>query len=269
MVAWIAERRLGPLAMIEGVAAMDAEIVVVPDAETLAHEAARLIAELAREAVAFRDRFSVALSGGSTPGRLYSLLAGEPYRAQVPWEQVHLFWGDERCVPPEDPGSNFRLAQEKLIAHVPIPPENVHRVRGELGAQAAAQNYEQTLEDFFCGPRPRLDLVLLGLGEDGHTASLFPGSSLLAETERLVAPTRALYQDRPAERVTLTLPAINAARQVLFLVAGSDKAKAVQAVIEGPAGQLPAQHIRPTAGQLTWLLDAPAASLLSDPSGGK
>jgi 6-phosphogluconolactonase len=269
MVAWIAERRLGPLAMVEGAVAMDAEIIVVPDAETLAHEAARLVAQLAREAAEFRGRFSVALSGGSTPGGLYRLLAEEPYRAQVPWEEVHLFWGDERCVPPDDPGSNYHLAREMLIARVPIPAENVHRVRGELGAQVAAQGYEQTLEGFFCGPRPRFDLVLLGLGEDGHTASLFPGSSLLAETERLVAPARALYQDRPAERVTLTLPAINAARQVLFLVAGSDKAKIVQAVVEGPAGQLPAQHIRPTAGQLTCLLDASAASLLSDPHGGR
>lgn len=248
---------------------MDAEILVVPDAESLAHEAAQQVAGLAREAAEFRGRFSVALSGGSTPGRLYRLLAEEPYRTQIPWEQVHLFWGDERCVPPDDPGSNYRLAGEMLISRVPIPPENVYRVRGELGAQGAAQSYEQTLEEFFCGPRPRFDLVLLGLGEDGHTASLFPGSPLLAETERLVAPARALYQDRPAERVTLTLPAINAARQVLFLVAGSEKAEAVRAVLEGPAGQLPAQQIRPTAGQLTWLLDASAASLLGHPHGGR
>jgi 6-phosphogluconolactonase len=177
-------------------------------------------------------------------------------------EQVHLFWGDERCVPPDDPGSNYRLAEEALIAHVPIPPENVNRVRGELKAGVAAQAYENQLQDFFCGPRPRFDLVLLGLGEDGHTASLFPGSPLLDEKVRLVAPATASYQDRPAQRVTLTLPAINTARQVLFLVAGGAKAEIVQAVIEGPAGRYPAQRIQPTAGQLTWLVDAAAASRL-------
>ncbi len=241
---------------------MDAEVVVVPDGEALAREAAQRFTDLAREAAGSRERFSVVLSGGSTPGRLFRLLAEEPYRVQVPWEQVHLFWGDERCVPPDDPGSNYRLAEESLIAHVPIPPENVHRIRGELQADMAAQAYENRLQDFFCGPRPRFDLVLLGLGEDGHTASLFPGSPLLDEQKRLAAAATASYQDRPAQRVTLTLPAINTARQVLFLVAGGAKAEIVQAVIEGPTGRYPAQRIRPTAGQLTWLLDAAAASRL-------
>lgn len=241
---------------------MDAEIVVVPDAEALAREAAQRFADLAREAAGSRGRFSVALSGGSTPGRLFRLLAEEPYQVQIPWEQVHLFWGDERCVPPDDPGSNFRLAEEALIAHVPIPSENVNRVRGELEPAAAAWTYERELQDFFCGPRSRFDLVLLGLGKDGHTASLFPGSPLLDERERLAAPTTASYQDRPAQRVTLTLSAINTARQVLFLVAGGAKAEVVQAVIEGPAGRYPAQRIQPTAGQLAWLLDAAAASRL-------
>jgi 6-phosphogluconolactonase len=241
---------------------MDAEIVVVADAEALAREAARRFVELAQEAARSRGRFSVALSGGSTPGRLFRLLAEEPYRAQIPWEQVYFFWGDERCVPPDDPESNYRLVEEALIAHVPIPPENVHRMRGELEAGVAAQTYENRLQDFFCGPRPRFDLVLLGLGEDGHTASLFPGSPLLDERERLVAPAMATSQDRPAQRVTLTLPAIKTARQVLFLVTGRTKAEIVKAVIAGPAGQYPAQQVQPTAGQLTWLLDAAAASRL-------
>jgi 6-phosphogluconolactonase len=241
---------------------MDAEIVIVPDAEALAREAARRFADLAREAAGSRGRFSVALSGGSTPRKLFRLLAEEPYRAQVPWKQVHLFWGDERCVAPDDSGSNYRLAEEALIAHVPIPPENVHRIRGEVEADMAAQAYENRLQDFFCGPRPRFDLVLLGLGEDGHTASLFPGSPLLDEKERLAAAATVSYQDRPAQRVTLMLPAINTARQVLFLVAGYAKAEVVQAVIEGPAGRYPAQRIRPTAGHLTWLLDTEAASRL-------
>jgi 6-phosphogluconolactonase len=239
-----------------------AEVVVLPDAEELAHQAARRFAELAREAVASRGRFSVSLSGGSSPGQLYKLLTREPYRTQIPWRQVHLFWGDERCVPPDDPGSNYHLAEGALIAQVPVPAENVHRMRGELAPEAAARAYDRELQDFFCGPRPRFDLVLLGLGEDGHTASLFPGSPLLEEAERLVAPATAVFQDRPAQRITLTLPAINAARQVLFLVSGGAKAQVVQAVLEGPAGPLPAQWIQPTAGGLTWLLDAAAASVL-------
>jgi 6-phosphogluconolactonase len=241
---------------------MDAEIVIVPDLEALSHEAARRFVALSREAAGSRGRFSVALSGGSTPGKLYCLLAEEPYRAQIPWAEVHLFWGDERCVPPGDPGSNFFLANEALISRVPIPPDNVHRVRGELEPGRAARAYGQELQDFFCGPHARFDLVLLGLGEDGHTASLFSGSPVLAERERLVAAATAVYQDRPAQRVTLTLPAINSARQILFLVAGSAKAAVVQSVIEGAGELLPGRRIQPTAGQLTWLLDAEAARLI-------
>jgi 6-phosphogluconolactonase len=241
---------------------MDAEIVIVPDADALAREAAERFASLAREAVDSRERFTAVLSGGSTPGGLFRLLAEEPYRTLIPWAKVHLFWADERCVPHDDPGSNYHLAHETLVKHVSVPPENVHRVQGELEPEIAAQLYELALQDFFCGPRPRFDLVLLGMGEDGHTASLFPGSPLLAETERLAAPVQASYQDRPAQRVTLTLPALNSARQILFLVAGSAKAQIVQAVMEGPVGRFPAQRVQPTAGQLTWLLDAEAASLL-------
>jgi 6-phosphogluconolactonase len=241
---------------------MDAEIIVSPDAEALAVEAAQHFSESAREAVDHRGRFSVALSGGSTPGSLYRLLAEEPYRSQVPWQSVYLFWGDERCVPPGDVASNYRLAEEALIRHVPVPAENLFRIRGELSPDAAARNYDKVLQDFFCGPRPRFDLVLLGLGGDGHTASLFPGSSSLQEATQLAVPVQAHYQDRPAGRVTLTLPAINSARHVLFLVQGEDKAKVVEAVLKGPEASFPAQLVRPQAGQLTWLLDASASSLL-------
>ena len=241
---------------------MDIEVVILPDPEALAHEAARRIVDLSREASGSRGRFSVALSGGSTPGRLYRLLAEEPYRDLVPWGEVHLFWGDERCVPPGDPGSNYFLANETLISRVPIPPGNVHRVHGELEPERAARAYEQTLQDFFCGPHTRFDLVLLGLGEDGHTASLFPGSPVLAETERLAAVASAVYQDRPAQRVTLTLPAINSARQILFLVTGRTKAPVVQSIVEGSGERLPAQRIQPAAGGLTWLLDTEAARLI-------
>jgi 6-phosphogluconolactonase len=230
----------------------------------LAREAAGHFADLAVEAAAARGRFSAALSGGSTPGPLYRLLAKEPYRSRIPWPSVHLFWGDERCVPPDQPGSNYRMAYDSLIGQVPIPPENVHRIRGELEPDAAARACERELEDFFCGHHTRFDLVLLGLGRDGHTASLFPGSPLLDRTERLAAAVTAHYGDRPAERVTLTPPAINTARQILFLVQGNDKAAVVQAVLEGSDADLPARRIQPTAGQLTWLLDRPAAGRLAE-----
>jgi len=239
---------------------IDAELVIVPDSQALACEAAQRLADLARKATESRGRFSVALSGGSTPSPLYRLLTEEPYRSQIPWAQVDLFWADERCVPPDDPGSNYRLAYEALIAHTPIPAENVHRVRGELAPKAAARAYDRELRRFFCGPRPRFDLVLLGLGSDGHTASLFPTSEALQETERLAVATTAFYDNRPTERVTLTLPPLNAARQVLFLVSGPEKAEIVQAVLADVDGRLPARRVRPVAGQLTWLLDAAAAS---------
>jgi 6-phosphogluconolactonase len=190
------------------------------------------------------------------------MLAEEPYRTQIPWAQVHLFWGDERCVPADDPDSNYRLASETLIERVPIPPANVHRVRGELEPGAAARAYERDLHDFFCGPRTRFDLALLGVGSDGHTASLFPGSAALQETQRMALAVEAEYGGRPANRVTLTLPAINSARETWFLVTGSDKAGIVQAVLEEPDRNLPAQRICPTAGALTWLLDAGAAGQL-------
>jgi 6-phosphogluconolactonase len=241
---------------------MDAEILAVSDEETLAREAAMRLTALAHQAVNSRGRASVVLSGGSTPGRLFALLAQEPYRSQIPWQQVHLFWADERCVPPDDDGSNYRMAKESFISQVPIPPDHVHRMLGELAPEAAARTYDRELQDFFCGPHPRFDLVLLGLGEDGHTASLFPDSPLLAEAESLVAPATASYRGRPAERITLTLPAINAARHVLFLVAGSAKAGIVASVLRGPGGRFPAQRIRPTAGSLGWLLDAAAAAQL-------
>lgn len=241
----------------------DAEVIIVKDWRALVSEAAQRFTDAAQEAAESRGRFSVALSGGSTPGDLYRLLAQEPYRAQIPWDRVHLFWGDERSVPPDHPDSNFRLADETLLAKVPLPPDNIHRVLGELDPDSAARGYARALQDFFCGPRTRFDLVLLGLGSDGHTASLFPGSAALEETERLAAAVEAHYQDRPVYRVTLTLPAINTARHVLFLVAGGAKAGIVRAVLEGPGDSLPAQRIRPSAGQLTWLVDAEAAGLLT------
>ena len=245
---------------------MDREIVILPDPPALASEAARRFAGLAVQAATDRGLFAVALSGGTTPRMLYGLLSREPYRRAVPWARVHLFWADERCVPVTDPESNFHLIGEALICRVPIPAQNVHRMPAELGAETAAHAYEDLIFAFFGGPSPQFDLVLLGLGGDGHTASLFPGSSAAQETERLAVAVEADYQGRPAQRVTLTLPAINAARQVIFLVSGSAKAGIVQAVLEGPEGEFPAQRVRPTSGQLTWLLDAAAAAHLKSSS---
>ena len=241
---------------------METEIVIVPDAEALARSGAQRFVQLAQQASDSRGRFTAALSGGSTPHGMYRLLAEEPYRSEVPWQQVHLFWGDERCVPPDHPGSNYRMAEEALLSHVPVPPENVHRVQGELAPQQAARAYGRDLEDFFCGPHARFDLVQLGLGSDGHTASLFPGAAALQETTDLVAAVEAHYEDRPACRITLTLPAINMSRHILFLVTGSSKAEILREVLSEPRGPLPAQRVRPTAGELAWLVDEAAAGEL-------
>jgi len=243
---------------------IERQVVVVPDVVALAQEAAGRFVEQARAAVQSRGRFSVALSGGSTPEGAYRLLAQEPYRGQLPWDRMHLFWGDERCVPPDDPGSNYRLADQALISQVPIPAENVHRIPGELAPEAAARAYRRELENFFCGPLPRLDLVLLGLGSDGHTASLFPGSDVLEAVSDVAVAVEAQYEGRPARRVTLTLPAINAARQVLFLVTGESKARIVARVLGTRTGPLPAERVCPTAGELIWLLDEAAASGLAE-----
>jgi 6-phosphogluconolactonase len=243
---------------------VDRQVVVLPDLATLSQEAARRISVQVREAVQSRGRFTVALSGGSTPEGTYRLLGQEPYRSQLPWDGVHLFWGDERCVAPDEASSNYRLARQALIEQVPIDPENVHRIRGELSPQAAALAYRREMEEFFCGPLPRFDLVLLGLGTDGHTASLFPGSDALQATSDVAVAVEAQYAGRPTQRVTLTLPAINAARQALFLVSGEDKAEIVARVLGRRQGSLPAERVCPTAGELVWLLDEAAASRLAE-----
>jgi len=175
---------------------------------------------------------------------------------------VHVFWGDERCVPPGHPDSNYRVAREALLDRVPLPAGNVHRIRCEQKPEQAAQAYAAKLRAFFDAPWPRFDLILLGLGNDGHTASLFPGSAALHEIERPIVAVTAHYQDRPAYRVTLTPPAISAARHVLFLVTGVAKTEIMRAVLEDPKAQFPAQRICPTDGQLTWLVDAAAAGQL-------
>lgn len=236
---------------------------MLPDPQAVFRTAAEEVSAAALAAVAQRDRFVMALSGGHTPRGLYTLLAGDAaFRAAIPWDRTHVFWGDERHVPPDHPDSNYRMAREALLDRVPLPGANVHRVRAEDGdAGRAAARYERELRGFFGlegAQRPQFDFVLLGLGPDGHTASLFPGTSALEETTRLVVATHvpALGTDR----ITLTLPVLNHAACVTFLVVGADKAPVVHAVLEGKPRDvlLPAQRVRP-AGRLLWLLDSAAA----------
>jgi 6-phosphogluconolactonase len=245
---------------------MAPEVRILEDAGTVARAAAGELHRLATAAVAERDRFTVVLSGGSTPRLLFRKLAGAP-PGSLPWEKIHLFWGDERTVPPDHPDSNFRMVQEELLSHVAIPAANVHRMRGEdPDPAAAAADYESDLRGFFAlQPRqlPRFDLVLLGMGVDGHTASLFPGSEALTEPDHLaVAP----WIDRlTARRLTLTARVLNNAACVIFLVSGGEKAATLQRVLEGPRRplELPSQSIQPSNGALVWLVDAAAALLVS------
>lgn len=226
----------------------------------LAERAAEFIREQAQKAITRHGRFDLVLSGGSTPEATYqSLMAG----GDVEWPSVYLYWGDERCVPPTDAASNFRMADRALISSVPVPEEHIFRIHGEDDPQAAAEAYQRVLETRFADEgQPRFDLVLLGLGPEAHTASLFPGTLALKEEGRWVVPN---YVDKLTSwRVTLTPAAINSALQVLFLVQGKEKAPAVRQVLEGDRNpiQWPAQMIQPTDGTAHWFLDEEAASLL-------
>ena len=212
-------------------------------------KAAEYFVAKSNQSIAERGRFMVALSGGSTPKTLYELLA----REQLAWDKVHFFWSDERHVPPDHPESNYRMANEALLSHVPILQNHVHRVPAENpNAAEAAEQYEQTLKDVTNQSLPRLDLILLGLGTDGHTASIFPGSEVLHETKRLVAAP--WVEKFHAYRITMTLPLINNGASVVFLVSGKEKAKIVKEVLEGPE-KYPAQAVKPTNGELLWLVD--------------
>jgi 6-phosphogluconolactonase len=238
-------------------------IEVYPDLESLSRAAAALMVEQANRAAAARGRFSVALAGGATPRRTYELLAAPPLVNQAPWDRVHVFWGDERCVPLTDPRSNARLAKAAWLDRVPIPAAQIHPINCASDPAAAARQYETKLRKFFAGQPPILDLILLGLGEDGHTASLFPGTLALAECERWVAAVNVAHQD--LNRITLTVPLINQAAMVVFLVAGGAKAGILRQALHGPRDpvRLPAQLIRPHNGELRWLVDLTAAASLA------
>jgi 6-phosphogluconolactonase len=238
------------------------EIKVVPDPAAFAAEGAQRFVDAAIQAIAINGRFCVALSGGHTPQGMFELLTREPYRSQVAWEHVEVYFGDERCVPPDSDQSNYRMAHESLLKNVPIPAENIHRIRGEIDPQDAAKEYGQLLEEKFADEG--LDLVLLGMGPDGHTASLFPCTEALHESKhRCVAN---FVPKLNASRVTLSASFINRSDQVVFLVAGSDKAERLVEVLEGPRDpdRLPSQLIAPEHGKLVWIIDAAAAGMQAD-----
>ena len=228
--------------------------------------AAEEVVRAANEAVAQRARFTIVLSGGSTPKSLYNLLATNA-RTALPWDRMFFFWGDERHVPPTDPDSNYGMADETLLSKIPVPAGNVFRIKAENpDAAAVAEAYEQTILKFFqlkSGEVPNFDLILLGMGPDGHTASLFPGTTALQDKSHLVVAN--WVEKMKTHRITLTLPVLNAARCVTFLVSGTDKASVLRAVLEEdvPEEQYPAKLVRPAAGKLIWLLDRAAASQLS------
>jgi len=248
------------------------EIRIVKDPEELTRAAAGEFVRCAKEAVRQLGRFTVALSGGTTPRALYCLLATQPtFRTLLPWRSAHFFWGDERHVPPDHEDSNYRVAREAMLSLVEIPPENIHRIHAENpDAAAVAAEYESELLRFFApkaSKLPRFDLVLLGMGPDGHTASLFPGSDALHVQDRLVTAT--WVEKFHGHRITLTLPVLNNAATVLFLAAGKEKAEVVREVlsrVEQPVKaetRFPASLVRPTNGRLLWIVDELAAQLLA------
>ena len=243
---------------------MRADLAVLPSAAALADATAARFVAAAEDAIASRGQFIVALSGGSTPRDTYRQLATEALVSRVMWSRVQVLWGDERCVPPDHVESNYRMARETLLDRVPVPAENVHRIRGEDDPATAAGVYEATLRALLRTPAgARIDLVLLGLGEDGHTASLFPGSATAREQTRWVMAARAAAASM--WRITLTPAVINAAAEVLFLVSGGAKAGILRRVIEGPCRpqELPAQAIAPSNGRVRWCVDAAAAADLT------
>jgi len=241
-------------------------IQIFPDQAALTLAVAEAFVRAAEQAVAARGRFLVALAGGGTPQALHELLARPPYRDRLPWAHMSIFWGDERCVPPDHAESNYHQAQRALLDKVPVPVETVHRVRGEWQPGAAAEDYVEQLREVAEPGRtwPRFDWIFLGLGGDGHTASLFPGSPLPTPQDAAAIAVTGDYQGRPAQRVTLTPKVFNSARAVAFLVTGQNKAGTVAATLTGQRDPLrwPAQRIDPDSGILTWWLDADAATQL-------
>ncbi len=244
------------------------QIIILDNAEAMSVRAAEEIVHLSGEAICTHGQFTLCLTGGNTPASIYSLIATR-FQLSVDWNAVHLFWGDERCVPPDDEASNFGMANRTMLSKLNLDPSHIHRMRGEDDPKAAATAYEDELREFFSleeGEFPRFDLVLLGLGENVHIASLFPGNPAIHETRRLTA---AVEVDAPQRRrITLTPPVLNNAARVMFMVAGAGKAEAVKLALEGPRDpdKYPAQLIDPDRVEVTWILDRAAAGRLSSTS---
>jgi 6-phosphogluconolactonase len=240
---------------------------VEPDPAALARRAAQYFVEMVTEAAEANGRARIAISGGSTPKAAFRLMGdpAEPWRSRMPWGKLDVYWVDERTVPPDDPESNYRMTREEMLDHVPLHPDQIHRMEGELEPEVAAARYESELRNSFRlegAESPRFDLISLGMGDDGHTASLFPHTAAIHEMSRLVAANQVPQKD--TWRVTLTWPVINHARSVFFLIAGSDKAAVLREVLTGPHDpeRLPSQLIWPASGILTLFLDKAAAALL-------
>ena len=247
---------------------MEREVRILKDAAAIAKFAAAKFLEIAKSAVGEKGLFTVALAGGSTPKALYSLLVDDPaLRSQLPWDRMHMFFGDERHAGPTDPESNFRMASEAMLSKAPLKPEQVTRIKGEYAdTEKAALEYEQELKAFFklgLGELPRFDLVLVGMGDEGHALSLFPGTNALHPGERIVV--RNWVGKLYTERITITAPVASNAANVIFMVTKPDKALALKAVLEGPfePEQLPSQLIQPVNGKLLWLVDTAAGAMLT------
>ncbi len=245
------------------------QIALYADSDSLSRDAAQYIVRLANESIVSHGRFTLALSGGTTPRKLYGMLGDEPYCSQIDWALVDIFWSDERCVPPDSEDSNYLLAQQVLLNKIPIAAAQIHRMPAdEPDRDAASQAYTDEMRRVFAtNGIPSFDLIQLGMGPEGHTASLFPHQASLHEQQRLVMPVSV--PKPPPPRLTFTPPLLNAAHNVLFLVTGADKADAIQAVLEGAYNpdEYPAQIVRPTNGEMVWMLDTKAASTLKN-SGG-
>lgn len=242
-------------------------IRVYNDLETLSQAAAEIFVVQSRQASLICGRFCVALSGGETPRRLYEILASAPYRKRVHWDEVHIFWSDERCVPEDDPRNNARMARQTLLDNVPIPPDHIHAIRCDQSPQQAAIQYEQELKEFFSTQNPNFHLILLGLGSNGHIASLFPHTPVLNEKVKWVS--EVYVKELGMYRITFTASYINQASQVVFLVSGADKAQVLLNVLEGAyqPHELPAQLIRPNGAQPIWLVDRAASRKLTAQTG--
>jgi 6-phosphogluconolactonase len=248
---------------------LPATVCICENPGELAHRAARRIADAATAAASQRGRFSLCLSGGDTPVDTYTVL-GSQLRDSVTWEAVHVFWGDERCIPLDRPDNHFTMASASLLVQVPIPPQNIHRARGEAAdPAAAAREYEAVLREYFGHPAgfPSFDLVVLGMGEDGHVASLFPGSDGWAERERWVVDHHVVKRGERVRRLTLTMPVLTAAREVLVLASGELKAEMLGAVLRGEA-DVPARELNATAADVCWMVDACAATALGPVAAG-